>query len=73
MSKRQLASTASSVAVLVSGLPSWDICSSKQPSGRLRLTAVLLSPEDRLKLRSAAAPLIISCRPFHPSPKLSNS
>ena len=37
---------------------------------------MLLNPEARLKLRSAAAPLsglTTSCRPSHPSPKLSKS
>ena len=76
-SRRQLASAASLVISFVSGSPSWYICSWWQPSGRLRLAVVLLKPEGRLKLRSAAAPLsglTTSCRlGGQPSPKLSSS
>ena len=77
-SKRQLASATSRVLVLVRGSPPWCIiCSWWQPSGRLRLAVVLLSPGERVKLASDAGPLIsgltTSCRPSHPSPKLSNS
>ena len=63
--------------MLVSGSPPWCIIRSWwQPSGRLRLAVVLLFPGERVKLASGAAPLsglTTSCRPSHPSPKLSNS
>ena len=76
-SKRQLASATSRVLVLVrDSLPWCIICSWWQPNGMLRLAVVLLSPGERVKLRFTAAPLgglTTSCRPSHPSPKLSNS
>ena len=76
-SKRQLASATSRVLVLNrDSLPWCIICSWWQPSGILRLAVVLLSPGERVKLRFTAAPLsglTTSCRPSHPSPKLSNS
>ena len=61
----------------MSGSPPWCIIRSWwQPSGRLRLAVVLISPGGRVKLASGAGPLsgrTTSCRPSHPSPKLSNS